>query len=296
MDHILIRHKDQLILRTDFFDDPTAHKAYAALMRDVFTLELEPSVAAVGRDPVWKPFALFDREGRCAAGIEAGVLTVMADAALLPITAIRLAGVDPAWRGLGLFRDLMSAALAWCEAAASGPTLLYTADHALYERFGFQPVAQFKTSGQAPPLVARQPSRVIDPHDSEDTALLRRILATRAPVSTRCALVGAASLFLSNVLGAEDLVLAYAADLDAIIVYEIDDTSILLVDIVAAAIPTMAQILSVLPLRPRAEALFPTDRLDWTGGLVREETGLMLRGRAPAAMAGPFMLPPTMEF
>lgn len=296
MDHIPRRHKDQLILRTNIFEDPAAHGAYAALMRDVFELDVVARVAAVGRDPVWMPFALFDPEGRCAAGVEAAALTVMADSALSQVTAIRLAGVDPTWRGLGLFRDVMVAALGWCEAAAPGPTLLYTADHALYERFGFQPVTQFKTSGQAPPSLARQSSRAIDPRDGVDDALLRRLLATRAPVSARCALVGAPSLFLSNVLDAEDLVLAHVAGLDAIIVYEESDTTILLVDIVAAVIPTMAQILSALPPRACVATLFSPDRLDWTGDPVREETGLMLKGPAPAAMERPFMLPPTTEF
>ncbi len=295
MDHIAARHKDQLILRTDFSDDPSAHRAYAALMHDVFAWDAAAH-ASLGHDPDWRAFALFDRQGRCAAGVEAAVLTLMVDAERLSITGIRLAGVDPGWRGLGLFRDIMVAALAWCEQAAPGPTLLYTADHALYDRFGFQPLPQYKTTGPASSEAAPRPSRVIDPRSGADDAMLRRLLATRAPVSHHCALVDAASLFLSNIVDAEDLVLAHVPSLDTILVYEEDDTAIVLVDVVAAAVPTMAQILSALPHRAQVTTLFPPDRLDWTGDLVPEDTGLMIRGPVPAALARPFMLPPTTEF
>ena len=296
MDHKTPRNKDHLTFRTDFFADPTSAAGYAALMRDVFELDVEARAAAVGHTPAWTPFGYFDRKAGCAASVEAAAMTMMIDSAKLPITAIRLAAVDSDWRGLGLFRDLMLAALDWCEAAAPGPTLLYTADHALYTRFDFHPVVQFKMSGPAPAPLARRATRALDPLAPANGALIRRLLATRAPVSARCALVDAASLFLTNIIGAEDLRLAAIPEFDAIVVYEVDEASILLVDVVAATIPTMAQILSALPPRPRVTTLFPTDRLDWTGEAIREETGLMLRGRLPEAMRTPFMLPPTTEF
>ena len=296
MDHKTPRNKDHLTFRTDFFADPSSAAGYAALMRGVFELDAEARAAAVGQTPAWMPFGYFDREAGCAASVEAAAMTMMADSAKLPVTAIRLAAVDPDWRGLGLFRDLMLAALAWCEAAAPGPTLLYTADHALYTRFGFHPVSQFKMSGPAPTSIERRPFRALDPRAPADGALIRRLLATRAPVSTRCALMDAASLFLTNVMDAEDLRLVHVPSLDAIIAYEVDEASLLLVDVVAATIPTMAQILSALPPRPRVTTLFPTDRLDWTGEPVSEDTGLMIRGLLPEAMRTPIMLPPTTEF
>lgn len=292
MDHNRARHKDQLTFRTNFFGDSSASAAHAALMQAVF--DVDPRAIEAHPDPAWMPFALFDPDGRCTAAVEAAVMTLVADAVPVSVTAIRRAGVDPAWRGQGLFRDVMVAALTWCETAAPGPTLLYTADHALYDRFGFRPLAQFKVAGGAPAPLARAASRIVDPR-AED-ALLRRLLATRTPVSARCALGGGASLFITHVRDAEDLTLAYAPDLDAIIVHEVEDDAILVVDVVAAAMPTLAQILAALPPRPRVTVLFPTDRLDWTGDYVAEETGLMIRGAAPAAMARPFMLPPTTEF
>ena len=65
-------------------------------------------------------------------------------------TGVRLVATDPAWRGQGLFRDLMERALAWCETMSKGPCLLYTADPAIYGRFGFLPLAQHAFVGAAP--------------------------------------------------------------------------------------------------------------------------------------------------
>lgn len=286
--------KTTLTLRRAFQGDARARSSMSALLRAVFDLRL-PAWAVL--ETPWVPFAFFDEGGCCVASLEVGVLPLMVDGQRAATTGIRSVAVHPDWRGRGLFRDLMIEAIAWCDARSSSPLLLYSAEPKLYERLGFRLLPQHAFSGVPPQPLAAQPARAISLEDAGDRALVLRLLHARTPVSFQCGIIGGASRFLANVATGEDLVLAYGPEHDALIVYESADDGLVLVDVVAAAIPSMATILAILAARPmRVTTLFPPDRLDWHGEPVLDDTGLMVRGVIPPAMERPFMLPPTAEF
>ncbi len=282
-----------LTMRQDFFADPAASAAHGALLLDVFAIDARARDAMAGVDLAWMPFAAFTDDGACVASVEAAVLRLCCDGAPAAATGLRSVAVRPAWRGRGLFRALTLQALAWCE-TTPGPTLLYTGEPALYARFGFASLAQHAFVGAMPAVaVATTPARPLD--RDGDLALVNRLLATRAPVSERCAMVGATSLFLTA-LGGEDLAVAHLPAQDALVVYEEDEEALTLVDVVAATIPPLPAILGALPRRRWLKTLFPPDRLGWDGAPVPDDTGLMRRGPLPPAMRRPFMLPPTAGF
>ncbi len=282
----------EFVFRHDFFADAVAAAAHAHLVRAVF--DFEP-VRAEAEDPAWMPFALFDPAGACVAAVEAAVLAMILDGTETRVTAIRLVGVAASYRGRGLFRDVMQHALTWCEAQAAGPTLLYTEEHALYTRFGFDPLAQHTFGGTAPVAQRGQPAEIVSV--AQAGSLLDRLLPARAPLSTRCAILRASDLVRASLEADADLTLAYARDLDALIVLAIEDDTLVLADIIAERIPSLTEIVGVIAPRPaRVRTMFPPDRLSWHGAPERDETGLMIRGPLPAAMGRPFMLPPTMSF
>ena len=281
----------KLFFRQGIFDDSSSGGAYAAFLREVF--DFAPN--RLGDDPAWMAFAYFGAEGRCVAGVEAATLRVIVDGIIGTATAIRLAGVAETHRGRGLFRDLMTRALAWCATQSDGPILLYTEEHALYTRFGFQPLVEHAFVGPPPTPEAAKAAEIIDP--AQAARLLDKLTPIRAPLSNVCAILGGSDLLRAALRGDEDFSLAYAADLEALIVHEMQDDSLVLVDIVAAAIPSMARIVGALRSSAgRVKTLFPPDRLAWQGAPEPDETGLMIRGEVPAAMRRPFMLPPTMSF
>ena len=284
-----------LQLREELQDDPAAARAYAALVGDVFEFDLVARDASCGRDPASAALGFFDGDGACVAGAEVFTLGLRLDGAPATAAAIRLVAVAEAWRGQGLFRRLMPHILARCEAAA--PIALLYAEHpGLYGPFGFLPVAQHKFVGPAPaPVPDRSAApRRLDLSRPADLALLRRLLCAREPVSDHVAVEGAASLFLSQ---AGENALLYSPALDAVAALELEEDVLTLVDIVAARMPTLAVLLAALRQVPRmVEVLLPTDKLAWTGTAAREDTGLMLRGPAPAAFQRAFMLPPTTGF
>ncbi len=283
------------VMRHDFFADQAAAAAYAALMDAVFSIDVVARDAKAGTDPAWIAFAAFADDGACVASVETAVLRLLCDGESVMATGLRSVAVHPDWRGRGLFRDLTLQALDWCGHCA-GPVLLYTGEPALYTRFGFAPVAQHAFVGTPPTLGGGEPARALDLAKSSDLDLMKRLLAIRAPVSTRCALTGAPSLLLTALDGSDDLVAMHSPTLDAVAIIEIDNGTLTLADIVAATIPSIGELLATLPRARRLRTLFPPDRLGWAGAPQPDDTGLMARGDVPAAMRRPFMLPPTTEF
>ncbi len=263
-------------------------------MRDVFDLDVAAQDRLTGSDPTGYPVAFFDVDGACVASAESFPLRLRVDGRSREVTGIRLVATAQAWRGLGLFRTLMTDILARCD-ADGGLAMLYAEHAALYAPFGFVSLPQHKRVGP-PPRVAPAASRArrLDLGRKDDIALLRGLLAARAPVSDHVAVEGGASLFLTGLGGAT---LHYSAALDAIVVSETDGDVFTVVDLVAAQIPTLAGVLAAVGSAPAwVEVLFPTDKLAWDGCAERDETGLMMRGPMPDAFGRPFMLPPTTEF
>ncbi len=277
---------------------PFAHgrlrAGYDRLMRDV--LGLAPTTAPTGARP-WHAFSYFARDGHCVANVDAAILPLVVDGERRDASAIRSVAVDPAWRSRGLFRELMTEALAWCESGSPGPTLLYTEEPAIYHAFGFREVAQHAFIGPAPEPTPGPLARKLALDSPRDAERLREAVGRRTPASMRCTLLVDAPLFAVNLAKDEDVRLAYAHERDSVIAYEMDEDLLTLVDVVAPVIPDLAAILGALDVSPRrVKTLFPPDRLGWQGVPVAEDTGLMLRGTTPAAMTRPFMFPPTAEF
>ena len=245
--------------------------------------------------PKWSSTGFSKTSGQCVASVDTTVLDLVIDGAMVRASALRLVAVHPDWRGQGLFRQMMGPALAWCDARSSGSTILYAEEPGLYRWFGFETVPQHAFDGPAPVPCGRVASRALSL--SSDSEFIRQRLIARCAVSDQCAIVGAPALFLDALTRDPDIRLAYLDQLEAVIAYEIDGTTLVLVDIVAATIPSLGSILGSLG-RPfeRVRTLFPPDKLDWSGVPDLDDTGLMLRGPKSAAMIRPFMLPPTTEF
>lgn len=261
-------------------------------MADV--LGLDPSTLATDG---WLPFALFDDDARrCVANVEAALLPLILGGSIVGAAGIRSVAVAARWRGRGLFRALMEAALDWCDASAARLTFLYTAEPALYDRFGFRQLTQHAFVGPPPPSRPATPARQLDISDPRDRESIVRFLETRAPLSRQATLGVPTPMVLANL--AKDVpALASIEDPPALIVYEEDSDTIVFSDIAASAAPDIAGVLGALGRAPqRVKTLFPPDRLGWYGEPVAEDTGLMVRGTVPEAMTRPFMFPPTAEF
>ena len=254
---------------------------------------LTETVFAMTPAPPWPVMAFVDEADRCVAGLQHCILRLSCDGVPFPVAAIRNVAVAPDWRGQGLMRDLMAKTLTWCDARAT-VTLLYAETQAVYARYGFEPLPQHAFEGEAPQPVGARAARPLDA--VVESALIGRLLAARAPVSCRCGVLDDGGMAEHALRGAS-WSLAYAPTLDALIVHEMEGETLVLVDVVAARMPSAARILGALGARSRRlRTLFPPDRLGWDGIPVPEDAGLMARGPLPPAMRRPFILPPSFEF
>lgn len=267
-----------LEFRFDFAGTPRGRAELARLIRDEFDLDVTP-LDRLGHDPSLVAFGWW-------AGDE-----LVADVSLVrrplwlagePAEALGVQSVTvrPAWRDRGLFRDLMTRALAWAEGHA-GRLLLYTETPALYRRFGFRPVAEHVFAGPLAPGGARPNHRRLSLDDDADVALIRDLFARRTPVSRLCAVCDHPALFFLKAIESPEIALVHLPELDAVVAIEDEEPEVLtLLDVVAPEIPPLAAIAAALGARAaRARVHVTPDRLAWTAAAIAsDDTGLMVRG------------------
>lgn len=254
---------------------------------------LSETVFGVKPEPAWPAMLFVDAAGCCVAGLQHRLLTLCGDGTPFQVGAIRNVAVAPEWRGQGLMQDLLTCALPWCDARAAA-TLLYAETPSLYARHGFVPVPQHAFEGIAPRPAGPPTAQPLDARTA--TARIGGLLATRAPTSSRLGILDDGGM-AEHKLRDGTWPLAYDPASEALIVYEFEGETLAIVDVIAQRIPTAARIVGALDARPRRlRTLFPPDRLAWDGLPMVDDAGLMARGTLPAAMARPFILPPTFEF
>ncbi len=168
----------------------------------------------------------------------------------------------PDFRGRGYSRAVMEEAMEWC-AACSAATVLFTGRTFLYERYGFRAVRESRFVARGPWPIGQSkktPLRTMDLHQPDDLAILRRLLAERAPVSQRLGVIHEHAAFLFN---AVNQTLYHAEGSDFIVVMETEDATLRLYDVVARRMPTLAEVMDHVetPI-DRVEVYFTPDCLE----------------------------------
>ena len=288
----------QLIYRSHDADEPASRAAREELLHDVFGLDLRALDILDARDSSYTPFSYFDARGRCIANVGVFPMPMVVRGQRIDALAIQSVAVRPEHRRHGLCRDLLSRALAWCDAHAR-LVLLRTAIPDLYARFGFREMPQHCFVGLAPVPDAGGPNSARAIALPADLALVKRLLRGRSPVSDRVGLLAHGPMFLLNIAAMDRFRLHHLPMVDAIIVSEAAAAGqFRLIDIVGRRIPPLASILGALAIRPdRVEICFPPDKLHYVGDArpIDAATVLMARGNFVDASER-FMLPPTSDF
>lgn len=220
------------------------------------------------------------------------------------VGAIHAVCTDPDRRGRGLGRALMAEALRAADARYD-TVVLTTLIPDFYARFGFRPVREHAFARTLPAGTRRaEPGRALA-ETPDDARLLRRLLATRAPVSERLGSLENGVVFaVALMLTWGDLSrVRYHPALDVLTVHEVRAGTVILYDVVGAAIPSLEDLTDALGAdAERIVTFFAPDRwgdgwtaepLDEARATAHGETwfaGLMARG--PLVVTGPLMLPP----
>ncbi|MET3613471.1 GNAT superfamily N-acetyltransferase [Rhizobium aquaticum] len=290
-----------LTFRQGYFSDAAALAALADLLRDTFGIDISVQNGFGGPDPSSMPFGYFDKTGRCVANFSVFTMPMMIGGREVKAAGYQSGAVRPEYRGRGLYRGLMKSALAWAAQTEHEAGILLTDKPALYEPYGFQIVDQFISVGSPPPVTDKKfGGRTLDILKSEDLQRIIQSLDRRKPVSKDFAVIRQKEMFLLNACLDRQTVLSHVPELDAIVAWKRrDDGTLVLLDIVAQQIPTMAEMCAALGWSgDRIEAHLPTDQLDWEAAKVHYRHGceLMLTENLKNKLSKGPMLSPMAEF
>ena len=295
-----MRERPGLVFRSDYFGDTAAWRALAGLLDDTFGIDVTALDRLGGPDPTSVAFAWFDASGTCIANISAFALPLVIDGAFVRAAGLQSGAVRPSHRGQGLYRDVMEAAFAHCDAEGFEAVALLTDKPDLYTRYGFSALPQHRFAGDAPSDGHAGPVRTFDIDNESDVTLLRRLLEGRGPVSDRFAPLRQVEMFLFNASLMPDLRLDLMVEENAVVAWQTgDDGSFELLDVVGTRIPGLADILASLGIAPSQVVVhFAPDHLAWDGVAAADESDmvLMLRSAKDLRPPQPFALPPMAEF
>ncbi|MDE1996964.1 MAG: GNAT family N-acetyltransferase [Rhizobiaceae bacterium] len=288
-----------LTFRQDYFADPAAFRALATLLHDTFSIDISLQSAFCGPDPSSMPFGYFDADGRCVANFSVFSMPLVIKGRKVKAAGYQSGAVRPEWRRRGFYRDLMQRAFAYARADGYELDILLTDKPALYERYGFRTIPQHVFVGPPPvPAMTGLTAKRLSLQGAADLDVMKRVLLTRAPVSRRFAVAGQMEMFHLNACFDAGIRLTLV-DEKTIVAWKYEGATVRLLDIAAATIPPLGEILATLEIQPqRVEVCFPTDRLGWTGTPEPYQgyCALMVRGDAAGFIDGPIMLSPMAEF
>lgn len=253
-----------------------------------------------GRWQTCKAFAWFDDTGTCIANISAFALPLVIDGIAVRAAGLQSGAVRPSHRGHGLFRDVLQAALDYCDDQGFDAILLLTETPGLYRRHGFRVLAQHRFYAAAPTDGRAGPVRRLHIERDDDLALLRGLLDGRSPVSNRFAPLHQREMFLFNALLMPEVKLDLLEETDAVAAWRMSEgDEFELLDVAGKEMPSLADMLASLGVAPRRIVVhFSPDRLAWEGAAVPNDSEmvLMMRSKARFAPESPFALPPMAEF
>jgi GNAT superfamily N-acetyltransferase len=170
-------------------------------------------------------------------------------------------------RGRGHLRQTLERTLAWVETRYEA-AVLWANDPAIYTRFGFVPCAESIFQGPVSRSVTggagRPALRTLSLDCADDVRLLRSRLAARAPVSSRCSTREPGQLALIDLAlwPPPRPAIVLIAALDCIVIYEVEDHTLWLYDVIAPRMPALAELTAALggPL-DRVAVCFSPDQL-----------------------------------
>jgi predicted N-acetyltransferase YhbS len=281
--------REGLDFRQDDASSPRTRAALRRLVAEIFEVDVSP-LDRLGHDPSVVSFGWW-REGDLVANVSLYRQSLVLMGERVEAFGVQSVATRPAWRGRGLFRDLMTRALAYADARCR-LVLLTTGTPALYRPLGFRTIAETAFAGPVAPHDCPPDYRRLSLASDADLALLLDLFKRRVPVSEICAATDHPALFLLKAATHETIALVHLPRLDAVVAIETPEPDVLVLrDIVAPAIPPLAAIAAALGgSATRARVLLTPDKLAWTPTeTTPATTGWMARG--PYAADGqPIML------
>ena len=190
---------------------------------------------------------------------------------------------DPDYRGKGLMKSLMHSALEYIDTNYEC-SFLMTSNPELYTKYGFKVIKEhFFTKKQlhSPEKVENKLERLTI-FDPDDMQRIRWAFENNTPTSLQFYPSAYAPSFYLNMYNPNLLEMLYfSSDLNVIVIFEVNEGTLELYDIIGPKLPTLEQIYSVIPHSfNEVNLYFPPDLFDDEFSAVEYEDVdfLMVRG------------------
>lgn len=267
-----------LDFRSDYAHSRAGLSELTRLIHDIFEVDVSP-LNRLGHDPSVVAFGWW-HDNELVANVSLYERRLWLAGEQVAAFGVQSVAVRPEWRGKGLFRDLMGRALSFADRRVS-LVILATDTPSLYTSFGFRPLKEATFSSRLGHRQVRPRYRLLSLDEDKDIAFLHNIFSRRVPTSLVASACDHPALFMLKAVGTPDIELLHLPDLDAVVAVKgRNEPSMILLDIVAPAIPSLEEIVCALGYPgERIEVRLTPDRLSWAP---EEQTfvdnGYMVRG------------------
>ena len=242
--------------REAYWDDAAARKAFQIFVQEIHQLDFSAWEAAGHWDDNYRPFSLFDDDGRVISSVCVYSLDMIVNGT--PVRAAQISGVgtDPAHRRQGLNRDLTAWALAWARDTHDF-FFLFSDKEAIpfYAHCGFDSVDEY-----LPRITVRGSEPIegvhaLDVSNAADLDRIRKLAMHRAPVSNRLGVLST-DLLVFHALYPLREVLHIVEPLDAIVAFRRKAEKLAVYDVLAERMPTWKDLAPFLTVADTTEVAF----------------------------------------
>lgn len=255
-----------MLLRSHYFEDPSAKTAFKVFAREIFGLDFAPWESRGLWDDAYVPYSIFDGKT-----VVANMCVYPSDMTVggTPRSGLQLltVGTLPAYRKRGLQRKIWEAITA-NEVAHHDFVFLFTKSAAgIYEKLGLvrQPEFFHRLTLPAASTATRSNCIRLDPAKPADFSRLKALAHERLPVSQRLGFYNP-NLLLFMLIAPYRNWLYHLPDQDIVIVAEEVDDAVRIHDILGRSNPDKPSIERFLTCfgKPKVDILFPPDQLGFT--------------------------------
>ncbi|HEY0826995.1 MAG TPA: GNAT family N-acetyltransferase [Bacilli bacterium] len=278
---------EKLELATNYSLDDTKREKLFPLFEKVFGVKVDTLKDFYKRgfwNPTYRPYTFFDT-GRAVANVSMFSLPISIHSTLVNAAGIQSVMTDPDYRRQGLMKHLLEKMLKDIDQEYE-LAFLYTETPSLYTPFRFRQVQEhyFEKSTKYIPKKGNNTLRKMDYFEVQDLQIMRKLFLQNTPISRCFAPITYDSSFFFNMYDRHfQQKVYYSAELQVMIVFEVEGETLKLYDIIGGRPPSLEEIYSQIPTPfKRVELFFSPDLFHdsaFKPVQMNSSSSLMVRGR-----------------
>lgn len=231
----------------NYATNPTLFMRCMNLMDSIFPGVKSMALTAAKYHACWDkestPFVI-EKDGEVIAHLGIMPLQVMLNQNIRQVAALHGICTKQAFRGRGLFKQLMQEAMKYIDDNYD-TAILFTDRPSLYSPYRFSVLPEYDFIVDSPNFKKVDSDlRLLSLDDANDLSLIRKLLSSSLPLSNQMGLINAPTLFIFNHLNNK---LYFSQELNMVIIYEVKERCLFIKDILSQEQLSIDEIINILP-------------------------------------------------